>query len=482
MDIKKLLEIENRYNLYEDKIDNINYWIYSRFEIFQFYLPTLINKEIGQTHHKPTNTMYKIKCLIKMLKNCIFMGRLQQKKADICILNSERRILINGKYECMYSQEIYKHFRNRAIMIERPYDYSHMEPIEKGHTVYTDYISIKCNIKYILHKLIKTSKYRYIYNQVETRLKNPLTDINNAFQISCNFEYIYELVTRNIIRNQTRIKEMEQLLNRIQPKLIIEVVGYSNGCMAVNEVAKRKGIPTLELQHGVIEPEHFGYNYQTSNIVRQFPDVLLTFGNFWNQNANYPIDKGHIKAVGFPYFEKQVHTFLEQNKHQRFTILFISQGTIGKQLANLACQFSKMQNANYRIIYKLHPGEFAVWRKEYPDLLKCCQQGTIEVIDSNAKSIYEYFSQSDLQIGVGSTALFEGLAFHLKTIIYKAYGYERMKYLYNNGYAALVSTPEELMSAVTEKDFSDSFPNIEYFWENNALDNLIETVNSYLLM
>ena len=31
MDINSFLEIEQKYNLYNDKIDGINYWIYSRF-------------------------------------------------------------------------------------------------------------------------------------------------------------------------------------------------------------------------------------------------------------------------------------------------------------------------------------------------------------------------------------------------------------------------------------------------------------------
>ncbi len=53
------------------------------------------------------------------------------------------------------------------------------------------------------------------------------------------------------------------------------------------------------------------------------------------------------------------------NTIKKKQIIFISQGITGKELSKKAVELSDNNNG-YKIIYKLHPGEFAEWDKEYP--------------------------------------------------------------------------------------------------------------------
>lgn len=481
MKIDKILEIEKKYNLYQDKIDGINYWIYSRFEILQFYLPKLIDPAIGRTHNPPPKDYRFILSILKMLKNCIINYRKKVVASDICIINHERRICIDNTYQCMYTQEINNAFPDISIMLERPYDFQHLAPTPNKNIVYTDFISVKSNLTYFFHKCFNTKYYKNIKHQVQLHIQAPIHEINTELKINCNKEYLYELITKNIIRNQTRIQESQALLTAIKPKLIIEVVGYSNGCMAINEVAHKMGIPTIELQHGVIDEEHAGYNYKNTSPILQFPFMLWTFGEFWNKNARYPISANQIKAVGFPYFEKQVSKYADKNKTPN-TILFISQGSIGMQLSQLACQLTTQynQNTKYQILYKLHPGEFASWKSLYPELAMLHEQGSLKVIDNSNESIYQLFSTASIQIGVGSTALFEGLAFNLKTFILNTHGHERMQCLYDSGHAKLINNIEDLADALSSNDSSFSNLNINYFWKQNALETIKENIISIL--
>ena len=71
-------------------------------------------------------------------------------------------------------------------------------------------------------------------------------------------------------------------------------------------------------------------------------------------------------------------------------------------------------------MFKLHPGECSVLKTEYPLLL----HADIDVIDHNQNDMHNYFTQSDFQVGVASTALFEELTYGLKTIIVTLHGYE----------------------------------------------------------
>ena len=123
-----------------------------------------------------------------------------------------------------------------------------------------------------------------------------------------------------------------------------------------------------------------------------------------------------------------------------------------------------------KIIYKLHPNEYRTWKLLHPQL----KESNIEVIDNNAKDLYYYFSIATHQIGVSSTALYEGLAFHLNTIIYKAYRYDMMVDLVHAGYAKLAANLEEVMELITKSNESDL--SLKDFWKQNAKKNLKEAL------
>src|SRR5699024_2275823 len=107
-------------------------------------------------------------------------------------------------------------------------------------------------------------------------------------------------------------------------------------------------------------------------------------------------------------------------------ILFISQGTIGKELAKLALNISRNM-PDYHFIFKLHPGEFDRWRSEYTELSTAAKFENFEVIDNNKINLYRFLAESDYQIGVYSTAIFEGLTLGCKTVLFNLPGIEYMK-------------------------------------------------------
>jgi len=82
---------------------------------------------------------------------------------------------------------------------------------------------------------------------------------------------------------------------------------------------KEKGVTVVEGQHGVINKEHFGYNYYEDYNKNYFPDYLLSFGereqNVFDDSNTY-IAKGKVIPVGSYYidyisdsFTKEIDTF-----------------------------------------------------------------------------------------------------------------------------------------------------------------------------
>ena len=85
-----------------------------------------------------------------------------------------------------------------------------------------------------------------------------------------------------------------------------------------------------------------------------------------------------------------------------------------------------------------------------------------------------YFNIASYQVGVYSTALFEGLRYGLKTFIFKTYGHEQMEKIYKNGYATLVENELQLFNYLEEPhDEID----INYLWKSNSLNAIINEIN-----
>ena len=187
------------------------------------------------------------------------------------------------------------------------------------------------------------------------------------------------------------------------------------------------------------------------------------------------MERDKLIIAGFPYFENKLKELLKNSRKnsKKEDILFISQGTIGKELSKLAIKLDKLINhEKYNIIYKLHPGEYYRWEDEYPWL----KNSNIEIIDNSKYDIYYYFSRCNFQVGVYSTAIFEGLGFDLKTFIYKIYGYKHMKDLYENNYAQLVASADDIINKLNSGE--ENIINKEFFWKSNSLKNIIDNLNN----
>ena len=74
----------------------------------------------------------------------------------------------------------------------------------------------------------------------------------------------------------------------------------------------------------------------------------------------------------------------------------------------------------------------------------------LEIVDTDTPSLYTLLAQSCWQIGVYSTALFEGIALGCQLILVDLPGIEHMAPLLKTGRVQLVKTPEEIQFTETE--------------------------------
>lgn len=469
MNIDKFLEIEEKYKLNEKEILGIHYWTLFRMDFWNY---TICSEKLGlsEPHNKAG---IGIADCFEIIKNYLWpISKI--KGYDILVLNHARRVKSGDQYECIYTDSWIRG-KYHAIYLEEPFHYKHLTPVASEKVIYNDRIIINSKLLALFVKKICFKIYKRFLSQVHK-------DVNSALQ-ELRQEYCYEIDDYEIesklvelcIRAKYEKKRYKKIIERINPKLIIEVVSYERRCMIINGIAKELRIPTYELQHGTMYREHAAYHYSEKNGISYFPDYLFLFSDFWKKMISVPIPSENQIVVGYPYFENKKQRYINYKRTDlRKTIIFLSQGTIGKYLADLAVGISESLSSNdYRIIYKLHPSEYDTWRDELPSLVN----DKIEVIDNRAMDLYELFATSDYQVGAYSTALFEGLGFALKTFVYEVGHYDMMLPLVEQGYANLVTDANDLVRRLTSNDDFCKNNNTINFWKEDAVKNIYRIID-----
>jgi len=128
------------------------------------------------------------------------------------------------------------------------------------------------------------------------------------------------------------------------------------------------------------------------------------------------------------------------------------------------------------VTYKLHPGEYDRWKKEYPWLL----ESGVEVIDESGPGLYEVLSTCEWQVGVNSTAIYEGIAFGAKTLLFTGTKADPLDDLVRLDAAELVNGLDGLIRKM-EKD-EDDFSKVEpsAFFAEDALDKAKKAVSKII--
>jgi CDP-glycerol glycerophosphotransferase (TagB/SpsB family) len=473
--LEEFLELEKELNLFNKTIQDVKFWHLVRFGIYNEIQAQ--KKPIGQAHTS-LKDMTLLKRLVKKLKQIpdIFLkSPILLKQKDILILNHPRRVRNGDVYECLYTDMLIKELKNSYIVLEDPILDTHMKPIQQTEIRYTDYIY---NLYLFKRILFRISSRQMLNESEKSSIRELIELINSEFNVDINIEQWVKNTGNAILEHKIAYKYFNKIIDKIKPKIIIEVVSYKTSRYIVNELAKKKNIPTIELQHGTMGKNHIAYNIAEKKKISTLPDYIFLFGKFWKDTTCLPLDESRIKVVGWPNYEQKLNEYKSKSrKSNKKVILFISQGTIGKHLSKVAVEISEKIGDDYKIIYKLHPGEYARWKKEYPWLIGA----DVEVIDNNNHDIHYYFAQADIQVGVYSTAIFEGLGYGLKTIIWKLYGYGHMQELYCKGYADLVDNVDEFMMILNSIENLKEEHDIVYFWKKNSLNNIIKELDEIIM-
>lgn len=472
--VDQFKEFEEKRGLLIDKVDEFYYWIYIRFNVYM-KLEEVVNHQIKLSLKNPKFT---IRDLFYVLRNLTYNNPLLYRKHnDILFFTHARRIYENRKYICPYTDRIAEQFKDKAISAEFIYKTKHFRPYYTNRLLELDYVDFHPLILIKLFRIFYEKKYKFEIIQLRNIAQKLNKDISREFGVELGTEFYSNLLVKRFFWFKMKKKILKKLIKKISPKIIVEVVGYETNKMIINEVSYELGITTIELQHGVIGRGHIAYNYLVNRKYKQLPEYMFYYSDYWKNTCNYPICKDKQITTGYPYMEEQMQKNVPHKKNsENMKVLVLSQPEFSVKLKKLIKEVAaqiQSQGVNIEFIYKLHPSEYSIPVKKWNELL---EYSNIRLIHDSSRSLYSLFAEADIQIGVTSTAVFEGLAYHLKTYIYHLEKTDTyMKDLRESGAAIFFDTSAELcqMILTTDKKTEADLDLNNKFFVKNALKNII---------
>ncbi len=236
------------------------------------------------------------------------------------------------------------------------------------------------------------------------------------------------------------IEMAKKMLVIEKPNLIVMEEEYGQFERALIVAGKVKKIPTIAVQHGIINLYHFGYTLFRNNDYKNknskflhcpIPDKTAIYGPrdkyFLMEKSDYSEDS--LIITGQPRYDILFHVDQIYSK-EKFTkkhdinqnnkiILWATQChyfSFKENGRNFIAIFEAIQNIkNVTLIIKQHPGEKRMYTKMIKNYLK--QYKINSIITSPRSDIYEQLFVSDLMLSGPSTSVLEAVVLN-KPIIF----------------------------------------------------------------
>ncbi len=461
--IKSFLEFEERYAMFKVKVDGVYIWHYIRFylynELLNLYgLPRLEGDSTGKKKQKEHWSDY--------LKELIVYNQFLVHQRDVLIIPHPRKYNEESiYYKCIYTDLLDNYLSNSHYILDGK-SREGVFACQRSHNVlHMDLEAFKKMKRLKCEYRIASSK------EVNTKIIVPL---EKYFNVEFSFAFkkrLFELINFDLNERVYLEKYYSYMLKKIKPKIILMVVSYGFDRMVLCEIAKRRGIPVVELQHGTINFLHIAYNFHEKMNLPSFPDYIFSFGKYEKYNAKFPIGDERIIPTGYPELENKYHSYKKSRSSSK-RILFISQGIKESAIcANILAE--NLDTEKYHIIYKLHPKEYFDWKK---NIGKYLHNPNIEVAGDFGHTIYDFLAEADWVVGNSSTVLYEAQMFDVKVAVLKNNIYDKSLCEYGN--AVLVDSPEKLMEEIKKDTFQ---PNKKIsFFEKNSLEKMQTNINNII--
>ena len=443
--LTEFIQHEERAELFERALLGVQYWHAIRHDVFQETLQALGLAERAHLRVSELPVRSWLPAQLRTLPQTLARSSWRHlPRAELLVANHPRHVAHEGVLVCPYTQPLLDHAGRSRVVLEGQFQGRYAAPIPKQPTAYVDLALLSAHAQYRASYLRGGG-----FGASElAQLEDLRAGLERTLGAAPPLAALERRARTAVLATRGLTARYERLLDRVQPKLILVVIGYRLVNQILTQVAHRRGLPVAELQHGALGASHPAYNFARGRRPDSFPDYLLLFGSLWRSaTPGLPLPPSRTPAIGYAWLELQHVRYGRVSPDTPRRILFLSQRTIGPALARVAVRLRELFTPDaLHITYRLHPSEHVGWREAYPELARA----SIDVQAATSLPLYAVQRDSDVQVGVYSTALIEGLAFGLPTYIVALPGHEQLRVITDAGLAALVPDADALASALRQ--------------------------------
>lgn len=180
--------------------------------------------------------------------------------------------------------------------------------------------------------------------------------------------------------------------------------------------ARARGVPIIELQHGVIHESHPGYVFGPGVAPQHAPDHLVAFGEHYGRllESGGSYWKGRWSVGGHPWLKAKRAAFAERPQDDSIVLFGQNVPAVQQQLRALALELRRVLPADVRVVLKPHPAE-----KNAAEIYAgISEQGV--VVAAPGSDSYEQLGRCRVSVSVFSTIAVEALAFRCASVVLRS--------------------------------------------------------------
>lgn len=427
--INFIKEIETRFAVSTIKVEGLQVWPFLRVAYFFAYFDNNYKKEVSPL---PTNS--KLAARMRKIKNSFYgIENLFKIYSFIIFSNTYERRSVDGKFINKIAESLISELgKERVLVVEIPVDGLHFKraDISTHNIISMDLFNLSCYLFSFWRKNLVIDK--------EVVLK----EINSKYGLNVDYH--------RLIKKFFCYKSLFALFYRAGgPKAIFISCYYSIVHQAAIYAAKKMGIKAIELQHGLINKEHFAYNFFADLDSSFFPDYLFAFGDYVKDQQNY-IDPENVIPIGNMYIdyiknkyqpsEKTIELFKSFRNNYKKIVSISSQWPLEDKLIEF---LKKSASLNNSILYIFVPRDLT---KDYS-----FANFPANIVILKNLDVYQIIRESNFHSTLWSTCALEAPALGIPNILINIAGTAKEYYadmLTNKDVTRFVETEDEYVNTI----------------------------------
>lgn len=317
-----------------------------------------------------------------------------ERGRDIWLLTSSsyRRPTPGGDAPCIFATHLARHFGDRLLHVEL--NTARMDSLERDDVCFIDALQIPA--------------------LTGARVLSPLLGRLVPDHVAQAFA---PTPTRRLadraVYGRLMLEVGRRWMDRAPPSAVFVLCGY-NMHTPLQLAAHERGIPVIELQHGIVHESHAGYVYgDLPDRPLPVPDHLVLFGSYFGRvlERESPRWAGRWTVGGHPWLKAR--SAEPAGAAERRTLLLFSQYElpVRSQLLEVATEVRRRLPQEWDVVLKPHPRE-----SDAAEFFAPAVDAGVTLAPHGADS-YAMLASCELAVSVYSTLAIEALAFPCRSAV-----------------------------------------------------------------